>query len=244
MSSTVTALYDTREEAGRALHSLQAEAPDVPADIYDSTPAGLVRLRGLDLSPDDRAACEEKLASGDYLLLARVGSDAEVARIVSVLERIADEDPGRAQWQPLPAATEAAEKAAPVIAEERVPLIEEELRIGTREVVRGGVRVRTRVEEVPVTEEIALLEELARAETRPASRAVSPQELEEAGLLRDRVIEIALAREEAVVTKEAFVREEVVIRKTTRRRVKQIHETVRRTEVETEELGADAAAGR
>jgi stress response protein YsnF len=58
------------------------------------------------------------------------------------------------------------------------------------------------------------------------------------------VIEIAQVREEAVVTKEVVVREEVVVSKTTERRVEQIHETVRRTVVETEELGGEAAGAR
>jgi stress response protein YsnF len=43
-------------------------------------------------------------------------------------------------------------------------------------------------------------------------------------------------REEAVVSKQAFVREELIVKKTIERRVEQIDETVRRTEVETERL--------
>lgn len=249
MSSTVTALYDTSDEAGRALQSLKAQLPRVQADIYDPAPASLAALRGLGLTPEERDACEEKLGNGEYLLLARVGSEAEVDRTIAVLEKIAEEDPGRADWKPLPGGTGASEGGAQaiapqVVAEERLPVVEEQLRLGTREVVRGGVRVRTRVEGVPVIQEIELLEEFARFETRPASRAVSQQELDQAGLLRDRVIEIAQVREEAVVTKEAFVREEVVVSKTMRRRVEQVHETVRRMEVETEELSADSSAER
>ena len=51
------------------------------------------------------------------------------------------------------------------------------------------------------------------------------------------MIEIAQVREEAVVSKDVFVREEVVVSKTTERRVEHIHETVRRTVVETDDLG-------
>jgi uncharacterized protein (TIGR02271 family) len=131
-----------------------------------------------------------------------------------------------------------------VIAEERIPLVEEELQVGTREVVRGGARVRTHVEEVPAAQEVELINEVVRVSSRPASRPVSEQELEHGGLLRDRVIEIAQVREEAVVSKEVVVREEIVVTKTTERRVEQIHETVRRTEVETEDLGNVTAGGR
>jgi hypothetical protein len=56
------------------------------------------------------------------------------------------------------------------------------------------------------------------------------------GLLQERVIEIAEMREEAIVSKEACVREELVVKKTIERRVEQVQETVRRTQVEMGEL--------
>ena len=244
MSSTVTALYDTREEADRALRALKAEISLAQAGIYDRTHASLQALRGLDLTPEERTACEEKLAGGEYLLLAQAANDADADRIIAVLERDPDEESRTPQWETVQPETGGAQDVAQVVAEERLPVIEEELRVGVREVARGGARVRSRVEEVPVAQEVELIEEFVRVETRPGSRAVSEQELEQAGLLRERVIEIAQIREEAVVSKEAFVREEVVVSKTTERRVEHIHETVRHTEVETEELGADPAGGR
>ncbi|HEX8668035.1 MAG TPA: YsnF/AvaK domain-containing protein [Allosphingosinicella sp.] len=244
MSSTVTAMYDTREEAERALQALKAEASLAHAGVYDSSPASLEALQRIALTPDERAACEEKLATGDYMLLAQVRSGEDPGRIIAILERIGDDDPPKSQWEEFRPAPGATENGSRVVAEERVPVVEEELRVGTREVLRGGARVRSRVQEVPVAEDVELIEEFVRVEKRPASRSVTEQELEQAGLLRERVIEIAQVREEAVVTKEAFVREEVVVSKTTERRVEQIHETVRRTEVETEELGVQSAGER
>jgi stress response protein YsnF len=244
MSATVTALYDTREEAELALQSLRAEMSLAHAGIYDRTAASLEALQGLDLTAEERTACEGKLATGDHMLLAQVGSDEDPDRIIAILERIADEHSRTPTAAASPAAIGASGDPPAVIAEERLPVIEEELRVGTREVVRGGARVRARVEEVPVMHEVELIEEFARVEKRPASRAASDQELEQAGLLRDRVIEIAQFREEAVVSKEAFVREEVVVSKTTERRVEQIHETVRRTEIVTEELGPESGGQR
>jgi uncharacterized protein (TIGR02271 family) len=239
MSRTVTALYSTREEAERAFETLRAEVSLAHAEVYDRAPASTEALEKLDLTAEERDACKSKLASGEYMLLAQVHSGEDPDHIVAVLERIARDQTGRVDF----GGSEDAAGGEPVgsssaVAEERVPLIEEELRVGTREVVRGGARVRTHVEELPVQQEVELLEEFTRVERRPATRTISAQELEEGGLLRERVIEIAQVREEAIVTKEAFVREEVVVSKSTERRVQQIHETVRRTEVETEELGA------
>ena len=243
MSQIVTALYDSREEAARALHALRAEVSLTHAGIYDRSDARLQALRHVDLTPEERSACEDKLATGDYLLLARPRGGEGPEDIISVLERVAAE-PTRETAQRAPSqGTGTAGSGAAVVAEERIPLVEEELQVGTREVVRGGARVRTRVEEVPVAEEIELISELVRVSSRPASRPVGEQELEQGGLLRDRVIEIAQVREEAVVSKEVVVREEVVVTKTTERRVEHIHETVRRTEVETQDLADEAAGG-
>lgn len=244
MSQTVTALYDSRQEASRALQSLRVEVPLAHADIYDRTEASLQALRRLDLTAEERSACEAKLATGDYLLLAKPRSGEAPDRIIAVLEREAAEPFGETQSR-VPAKESGPMAIGPAtIAEERIPIVEEALQIGTRDVVRGGARVRTRVEEFPVAKEIELSSELVHVTSRPASRPVSEQELEQGGLFRDRLIEIAQVREEAVVSKEVFIREEVVVSKTTERRVERIHDTVRRTVVETEDLGADTLAGR
>jgi stress response protein YsnF len=135
-------------------------------------------------------------------------------------------------------AEKAPDPPEPEETEQRIPIVEEELRIGKREVLRGGARVHARIEEHPVREEVELLAELTSIERRPAARRLSEQELEEGGLLRERVIEITEMREEAVVSKEAFVREELVVKKTVERRTEIIEDTVRRTRVETERLPA------
>ena len=123
-------------------------------------------------------------------------------------------------------------------------MVVEELQVGTRTVVRGGAKVHARVEEVPAAQEVELLSEFVRVASRPASRSVSEHELEQGGLLRARVFEVAQFREEALVTKEVVVREEIVVSKATESRVEQIHETVRRTVVETEYFGEDGTGGR
>ena len=135
----------------------------------------------------------------------------------------------------------------PVQSEERIPLVEEELRVGKRTMVRGGARVHSYMEEVPVTTEVELLDEQTSIERRAVDRRLTEEEIASSGLLQDRVVEITQMREEAVVTKEAVVREELVVKKTIEKRVERIQETVRRTAVEMERLepelaGADVGA--
>jgi uncharacterized protein (TIGR02271 family) len=121
------------------------------------------------------------------------------------------------------------------VAEEHIPIVEEELRIGKREVNRGGARVRSYVREIPVHEQVSLREEHVSVERRPVNQTLSAGELNSGDLLRDRTIEMTETSEEAVVAKEAHVAEEVVVRKTAEERVEQVEDTVRRTEVDIDE---------
>jgi uncharacterized protein (TIGR02271 family) len=153
-----------------------------------------------------------------------------------VLERVANEGPERLDFAAADEMADDGETRSDAVDQQTIPIIEEELRVGTREVVRGGARVQTRVEDVPVQQDVELLEEHARVERRPSTRLIAEAELAAGGLLQERVIEVAQMREEAVVTKQAFVREEVVVSKTVERRVERIDDTVRRTEVEVDRL--------
>jgi uncharacterized protein (TIGR02271 family) len=125
-----------------------------------------------------------------------------------------------------------------VVQEEHIPLVEEELRVGKREVNRGSARVRSFVREVPVHEQVSLREEHVDVERRPVSgERIDPARASE--MLQDRTIEMTETSEEAVVGKEARVTEEVVVRKTAEEHVEQIDDTVRRTEVDCQEGGTD-----
>jgi stress response protein YsnF len=233
MTRTVTALYDNLPEAKDALQRLSADVALTGSQIVAADAEGMLALGGLQLSDQDRVACERSLGEGGYLLVAQVQGHENADRIIALLEDYAGgwaaaDDSASTSEAEVPPATEATE--------ERLPIVEEEIRIGKREVVRGGARVHTRAAEVPVTEQVELLEEHVSIEGRPVNRTVSEDDLQRGGLLQERVIEIAEMREEAIVSKEAFVREELVVKKNIERRVEQVQETVRRTEVEMEEL--------
>jgi uncharacterized protein (TIGR02271 family) len=121
------------------------------------------------------------------------------------------------------------------VSEERVPVVEEELKIGKREVSRGGARVRSYVRETPVHEQVSLREEHVSVERRPVDQKLGAADLQSGDMFQDRNIEMTETAEEAVVAKEARIREELVVKKTAGERVEQIDDTVRRTEVEVDE---------
>ncbi len=118
--------------------------------------------------------------------------------------------------------------------EVKVPIVEEELRVGKREVETGGVRVNTRVEEVPVNEQVTIREETIDVHRRPVDRPVSEAEL--AGF-QEGTFEVRERDEEIVVDKQARVVEEVHIKKNVEQRTETVQDTVRRTDVDVQELG-------
>lgn len=120
-------------------------------------------------------------------------------------------------------------------AEERIPLVEERLVVGKREVETGGIRVRSRIVEKPVSEQVRLRDEHVEVERRPVTGRVENP----GALFQERTIEMTETDEEAVVAKEARVREEMVVRKDVDHHDEQISDTVRRTEVDVEEIGAN-----
>lgn len=122
--------------------------------------------------------------------------------------------------------------------ETRIPVVAEELRVGKREVARGGVRVRSYIVEEPVHQDVRLREEHVSVDRRPVTGDTVRNDASD--LLRERTIEVTETAEEAVVDKLARVREEVVVNKTVDERVERVDDTVRHTEVDIERLQGDA----
>ncbi len=188
MSRTVTALYDTRQEAEAAKQRL-ASAVDVDSvKIIDQNSGGGGDGRSLDnlyLSNDDRHAYGEGLRRGGFLLCAEVESGEDHDRIIQLLEESASVDLEERQqswksegWQPFAGATTASTESGMtsdrtsgnIVEEQRIPIVEEELRVGKREVTRGGARVRSYVRETPVEEQVTLREEHVSVERRPVQQ--------------------------------------------------------------------------
>jgi stress response protein YsnF len=118
--------------------------------------------------------------------------------------------------------------------EETAPIVEEELSIGKREVASGGARVTSSVEERPVEKTVSLREEEVEADRRSADRELSPEEAEAA--FEGKTVEMMGTSEEAEVSKTARVVGEVSLNKQTNEREQTVRDTVRRTDVEVEEV--------
>ncbi len=134
--------------------------------------------------------------------------------------------------------TERAGTRAASDTEQVIPVVEEQLQVGKRTVQRGGVRVVQRVTEKPAQESVQLHDERVTIERRPVDQAAGSATGEG---LQERTVEVRETVEEPVIAKTARVVEEVVIGKEQRDRTETVQDTVRRTDVDVEQLGAQAA---
>ena len=118
-----------------------------------------------------------------------------------------------------------------------IPVVEEQLRVGKREVDSGGVRVSQRVEEQPVERQVTLRDETVEVERVPVNRPVDPATVRHPDEPFIPVtVEMCERDEVPVVEKQARVVEEVVIDKDIEQRTEAIRDTVRRTDVDVEEI--------
>ena len=229
---------------------------------------------------EDRHTYDEGVRRGGVMLYASVDDD-DVDRAILVLEETGSVDmderenswrsEGWAGYSPshsssqstagaygsssnLTGSTSSVGATSGATQEEHIPLAQEELRVGKREVNRGGARIRTYVTERPVTEQVTLREEHVNVERRPVTGTTgatstsgmtsSSSDMDRGALFQERTIEMTETAEEAVVAKEARVTEELVVSKTAEQHTETVSDTVRKTEVEIDESGAGGTADR
>lgn len=123
--------------------------------------------------------------------------------------------------------------------EQRFDVIEEDLQVGKREVEQGGIRVNKHVTETPVEEQVTLREERVTVDRHPVNRAANEADFND---FQEETIEMTERSEQAVVSKQARVVEEVVLGKDVTEHTETIRDTVRRTDVEVEQMGTDSSS--
>ena len=118
-----------------------------------------------------------------------------------------------------------------------IPVMQEELQVGKREVQRGGVRVYQHVTQTPVQETLNLREEHVSVERHAMNQPATEADLSN---LKERSFEMRETAEEAVVAKSVRVVEEVVLGKEVSEHAETISDTVRRSDVEIQRISGQA----
>lgn len=197
---------------------------------------------------DDHETYTRGVSAGGALLAATV-PDERIEAVASLLEvsgaaDVSEDDaPGTATAESSTrsnaAVTSSAGASSGVESQsEAIPVIEEELQVGKRQVQRGGVRVYSHLVETPVEESVQLHEEHVRVQRTPVNRPVSTTDVD---AFKDTTIELTETGEEVVVAKQARVVEEVTIGKEVTERTQTVRDTVRHTEVDVEEIPGEIA---
>jgi len=122
----------------------------------------------------------------------------------------------------------------------RVPVAEERLTVGKRDVDLGEATIRKTVTEEEQTVPVTLVNEEVRVEERDVNdrRATGTEDL-----FKEETIRVPLHGEEAVVAKEAIVTGEVVIEKDAVSQERQVTDTVRKQHVDVDKAYQEARSG-
>lgn len=203
------------------------------------------RLFGLGEDDQQTQEYSQAMQRGSALLTVTVADGDDARRVETLMAKAgADEISERGQSQSVQAGSQRTQQSTRTDTASRgaatgetLKVMEEELQVGKRTVETGGVRIRQHVTERPVHEQIQLCEEHAIVERRPVDRVASPGEIDSLSM-QDRELEIRERAEQAVVGKTARVVEEVRVGKEVTGRTETIDETVRRTDVDVEQLTA------
>ena len=117
--------------------------------------------------------------------------------------------------------------------EATLQVLREELQVGKRTVEAGGVRLRSKIIERPVEEQVRLRHEYVRVQRVPVNRPATEADF---GTFQQGELELREQREVPVVNKEARVVEEIHVGREAEEHVETIRDTVRETDVEVENL--------
>src|SRR5688572_10122845 len=187
-------------------------------------------LTKLGVPEEDAHYYAEGVRRGGILVTVAADDDREVEQAVSILKRhgAVDVQVRASEWRKQGWQGRFEEESGAATGERTLPVTEEELVVGKRDVERGGVRIYSRVVEQPVRQSVDLEEEHVDVQRRPVDRPASGD------AFREQSFEMQERAEEPVVDKRARVVEEVTVGKTRGKKTRTVQDTVRKTDVHVE----------
>jgi stress response protein YsnF len=263
MASTVIGFYDTEATARQVVQDLQNKGfakNQIDFKTGTGSASGIARKLEQAGAPRDEARLYEKGVESGGSLVTVTTDDTEAATAAEVMQtydpiyvEALDEwmssnvdtttmnvSAGRDMSEDTEVAYSDTSRSTIATDTDRremsIPVVEEQVRVGKREVVRGGVKVRSYVTETPVEEQVRLRDETVHVDRHKVDRPLSSTD---GDLFKEQTLELTETAEEAVISKEARVVEEVVVSKDVGERTETVRDTVRRTNIDVQQLGAD-----
>jgi uncharacterized protein (TIGR02271 family) len=254
MEQTVVGLFDDRSDAQEAMTELieegfikenidlsnQGEASDVMTDDDTGTGIGdrIANFFNSLFGDDEATARNYTYAANDAEAILTVHVDsaerAELARDILDRNGAMDVDErGDAYSDTYATGSTGDYEGESTEGTAKIPVVEERLDVGKREVERGGARVRSRIVERPVEESVRLREEHVVVNRRPVDREVTADDMNR---FQPGEMEITERAEVPIVGKQARVVEEVEVGKQVTERDETVRDTVRATEVDVDQI--------
>ena len=252
MSKTIVGLFDSTAEATKVKASLVADgyeasqisvvANDAHEDFFNadssSSSTGTSTGTGIgekisnffhSLSGGDEHAHNHYASGinqGGALLTVRTEDD-DAEDVAALLEEY-----GARQIEDSSQQSSLRGTTADVTGTTAIPVVEENLVVGKREVDRGGVRIYSHVVERPVEADVTLRDERINVARRAVDRPATAADFQNG----NGSFEVRASGEEAVVGKTSRVVEEVTVGKQATEHTEAVRDTVRKTEVDVEQL--------
>lgn len=241
-STTLVCLFHTQDRAQAAIRDLkQSSIPESAITVVGgpgSSSDALEKsaLAAMEMPDKDYDHLKDGLHNGGIVVAVSAGEE-QAGEVERIFTKHSADQIDEVEKKKVSEAAEVAPMAALASADsaqgdEVIPIAQEELVVGKRQVDMGGVRVVRRIVEVPVTQSIDLHEERVVVERRAVNREVTASDM----AYGDQTLEVTATGEEAVVGKNARVVEEVLLDKVGSERTETIHDVVRHTEVDVEQL--------
>ena len=242
ISQSSISLHASQDTTGTSYGSMQS------ATAAHESEGGIAHFFHSLFGSDDASQSEhaanygEAMRRGAYGLTVRVNDATQLERAETIMNETGavDIDQRSQEWRaqgwtpPLHSAdADMTSSSAGSATSKTLPLIEEELQVGKRTVARGGVRIFNKIVETPVEESVLLREEHADVQRRTVNRPVTPADL---AAFKEGTIEVTESAEEVVVGKESRVVGEVEIGKHVTEHEEKVHDTLRKTVVEVEQI--------
>lgn len=200
----------------------------------ESTHVGMW-LESVGVPHHDADAYEEGVRRGGALVVVSC-VDEKVDTVIDIVDQegVVDLEERRTAW-----ASEGWTGRKSESGDATIPIAQEELHVGKRDTA-GRVRIHKHVEARPASETVELRDEHVSVDRRPVDRVATAAERD--SLFKDETVEMTERHEKPVISKEAHVREEVVVHKDVDRHEETVRDTTRRTEIDVEDDRRDAGS--
>lgn len=260
MAMTLVGVFDNSSDAQDATSKLEAHGIDrnmvkvTSTDTTSSKPAAMqhedhrgffAKLFNMDEPDEETGNYAEAVRRGSSVVTVSLNDDSKADEVSGILEDCGAIDVSRRVEAWKATGYKGYDPSAPAYSKDQtekerqtLDVMEEQINVGKRTVEEGGVRVHRRVSEKPFSEQVSLHSEKAVVERHAVDREATKAEIEAFG--KDGTdVTIRESSEEPVISKTTRVVEEVSVGKKSSDRIETVNDTVRRTDVDVEQLNAN-----